>query len=1752
MPVTSLRENLPDWQSIEIPGILLPIPMNLNLRRDISIGFFSRRLISAIRLIRRCGSLWLILAFLLNSFGPMPSARAGEVRLPNPGVMVHLSPEYNPAILKGIKIHPENPFRFDFILDTGDENTTDIKSESTQLIKYFLASLTIPEKDLWVNLSPYEKDRIIPNSFGLTEMGRDLLAEDYMLKQITASLIYPEDEIGKKFWKRIYEEAQSKYHTTNIPVNTFNKVWIVPEKAVVYENGKTGIAYVVESRLKVMLEEDYLAMSKNIVGATPRGRPDEGQAQGPSPTDTHQIGSQIIRDIVIPELTKEVNENQNFAKLRQVYNSLILATWYKKKIKDGILAQLYADKNKVVGINTDDPQEKEKIYQQYLQAFKKGVYNYIKEEMDPLTQQAIPRKYFSGGFGFAGRMDSAMVTVDHLVDPAILKSQGHEMLVATRFDQAMAGASTVDNFTITAKPLENGVTVLSGLAPRLLDDVLSSLGIARIQKDEQGQLSLVRKTTWAKFKTSFEIVDKFLNLKQSIIELARKRKFSSEPIVIADWGFGDGTTLKELWQWLKDNGITNVVLIGFANQYYPKWQSKWEGAPKGVFFVFDVADNFVQHFKDGPLAQYKIDLIYSNRGLDKLSRDELDEHLNSLKDLLKPAAEIRFTSTAQQAHDLFFDPLTGFALNTDYKVKGFVLTAKKDFAMVSLEAKRISDELIEVISAPSNRTPSSRMTSTIWTELSEKLKKLLLAGIEPGHEGQASLTLEDFTYIGSHLNEVWKEDRGESIFPYLSLLIDQFIDNSAHFYEFRDRVDALTKGGSLEDRGLALWVRGVMQVTHLRFSGLHAEKTKEGTLELFDNEDLIKVVRELIPLMVQWKKNYKASWDSKVPSITQRNGEALDISYGQLMQWGLMGMLDPIVHNVDYFFQPGKYSEKTKELVAANGWSGQDSMKYYMTKMLTNLGVNDQDVSDLLTETFLNLSKDGAYKKLRSPISVMTANWSYMFPIFLKGSALPVSEVFFSVLPKEDMSYYLLMAQNEDEGHHLGFQIFPDGVQDDSGGGHLGPANSPYNHLDTVSDADLLDQYAKVFDVIEEGRFLLVARTIREVATNIASSEVDDSAMMATPQWPKQVPQSSEALDKAIKETLPALEKVLATIKSGEKGQGKIQIDAISSVTVQLHALTGKDRVLFSKAVAQAQKKLGNPNASWNFVNWFSYFRTVLFYLNISLFVKHGWVFDLSYNHAQGTIISREKIQNFELLEADHQPIAIIQVKDMDETIPGQAIMTDQHGIFINPGYVFLRKLTDEEINKQYDVLIESDNEDTRRVIPSIVPIWKRVNSITRERYRELYPDFVLEEEWTHLQDYNNSQKRSKEGSKNQISKDHVNGLIDNAFPKESKHPVIRLIRDVLKEQVSLREERKLGFARFQYMILEASIAARRLLFAPSVDHLIISLASEVGNSFTEKDEHGFASKIVLYAMGKILRGEYPQDINTNQIINSTELHYIAQIEPEELYARLKALADQAMTTVGVEVEELTWKDLEEKEGYSLDIKKTNNKDGTTHVQVFLKQRGNLISSIMHFEVFEDQKILFVSRFYPSFPQERKGRGRALLKEIFKRLGYKGFSVLSLASNELQSSLSKMSEYDFKLAIEPLMQEDDSVLSNGVKELFTKISMLNDSQTKPSVRKKLMQYLEETNVLGKTPNNVSDTAMVGKTPGGINFNPANLNLQIKHDGNGIPLPFAQQSIQNIRIDGLTPVIINITPVTDLPELLGLNTSEEPMQLSRAQ
>ncbi|MEI8011942.1 MAG: hypothetical protein WCI27_05610 [Candidatus Omnitrophota bacterium] len=320
-----------------------------------------------------------------------------------PGTPVALSGAFTPAHLKGMVINPADPFKFDFIINRGDEalNMKEKQDEYKKLVKYFLAALTVPDTDQWVNLSPYEKDRLIPDNFGTTEMGRDLLAQDYMLKQITSSLTNPETDLGKKFWDGVYAQAYQKFGTTDIPTDVFNKVWILPDKAVVYEKGNT--VYVLEHHLKVMMESDYVAMShQKDMAESSASAGDKAMKENAvnaamgADSEAVKISKQVMRDVIIPVIEKEVNAGKNFAPLRQVYSGMLLACWYKGALKESILNKVYADKGKVKGID-QDPKRNQEIYGKYVQAFRQGAFNMIKEDLDRYAQEVIPRKYFSGG-----------------------------------------------------------------------------------------------------------------------------------------------------------------------------------------------------------------------------------------------------------------------------------------------------------------------------------------------------------------------------------------------------------------------------------------------------------------------------------------------------------------------------------------------------------------------------------------------------------------------------------------------------------------------------------------------------------------------------------------------------------------------------------------------------------------------------------------------------------------------------------------------------------------------------------------------------------------------------------------------------------------------------------------------------------------------------------------------------------------------------------------------------------------------------------------------------------------------------------------------------------------------------------------------------------------------------------------------------------------------------------------------------------
>ncbi|MCA9400598.1 MAG: hypothetical protein KC713_03155 [Candidatus Omnitrophica bacterium] len=77
--------------------------------------------------------------------------------------------------------------------------------------------------------------------------------------------------------------------------------------------------------------------------------------------------------------------------------------------------------------------------------------------------------------------------------------------------------------------------------------------------------------------------------------------------------------------------------------------------------------------------------------------------------------------------------------------------------------------------------------------------------------------------------------------------------------------------------------------------------------------------------------------------------------------------------------------------------------------------------------------------------------------------------------------------------------------------------------------------------------------------------------------------------------------------------------------------------------------------------------------------------------------------------------------------------------------------------------------------------------------------------------------------------------------------------------------------------------------------------------------------------------------------------------------------------------------------------------------------------------------------------------------------------------------------------------------------------------------------------------------------GGINMDPSLLDLKIRRDSRGVPLPVSEQPIENMRVEGFFPIIIEITPIYNLPMLLGFDSqpedagsTEQPVNLSKPQ
>jgi len=277
-----------------------------------------------------------------------------------------VSTVYSAPLLRGVSFNPQNPLGLEFIIDSAD-STQVSEEEAGELIEYFLAGLTLPDKDLWVNLSPYEKDRICADTLAETGLGENMLSQDYILKQLSAGLTHPDTPAGRAYW-------HNKQNLKCDEQNLLAKIWIVPGSAEITE-GKMS-AYVTEAKLKVMTDHDYVATNR-MTGVISDGNTD------------------AFKRHILPMIERDVNEGKNFSRLRQAYYALVLAVWFKQKFQDSFY-QAYIDKSKVDGIALNDKTMRENIYVQYVEAFKRGTYD-VTKNFSSHFNKITKRRYFCGG-----------------------------------------------------------------------------------------------------------------------------------------------------------------------------------------------------------------------------------------------------------------------------------------------------------------------------------------------------------------------------------------------------------------------------------------------------------------------------------------------------------------------------------------------------------------------------------------------------------------------------------------------------------------------------------------------------------------------------------------------------------------------------------------------------------------------------------------------------------------------------------------------------------------------------------------------------------------------------------------------------------------------------------------------------------------------------------------------------------------------------------------------------------------------------------------------------------------------------------------------------------------------------------------------------------------------------------------------------------------------------------------------------------
>lgn len=234
----------------------------------------------------------------------------GTYDLPHWSKKIELNYGQNTVLIKGIIPDEDDDSKYQVVFNR-NASERQIKSQ----IDLLLSALTIPDEELWIDLSPDNKISVLSPEMLDSPIGEIFLKSDYLLKQYSSSEFIDNvlDETG---------EIASK------------KIWIEPGDVELYRY-KTGV-YIEDSTLKIRSE------IKNTVH------------------------SQAIKSI-----ESGVNKSNEFAPLRQLFNAVVLAQWLKTEYPDRF--EGFCNTNSLTNLSNDNYTLKKLVYKNYTSSYFNGI-----------------------------------------------------------------------------------------------------------------------------------------------------------------------------------------------------------------------------------------------------------------------------------------------------------------------------------------------------------------------------------------------------------------------------------------------------------------------------------------------------------------------------------------------------------------------------------------------------------------------------------------------------------------------------------------------------------------------------------------------------------------------------------------------------------------------------------------------------------------------------------------------------------------------------------------------------------------------------------------------------------------------------------------------------------------------------------------------------------------------------------------------------------------------------------------------------------------------------------------------------------------------------------------------------------------------------------------------------------------------------------------------------------------------------------